>query len=74
MQQMYRHFVLKIIIMPFERLCPVTLAYYIFVFHSSSYFYTSDTFRPILALFTHSALHQFFHMYITMRNIFLIYP
>ena len=34
--------------------------------------YASDTFRPILALFTHFALHQFFHMYITTRNIFLI--
>ena len=36
------------------------------------YLYASDTFRPILALFTHFALHQFFHMYITTRNIFLI--
>ena len=40
--------------------------------HSSLYFYTSDTFRPILALFTHFTLHQFFLVYITMRNIFLI--
>ena len=42
------------------------------VFYSSLYFYTSDTFRPILVLFTHFTLHQFFLMYITMRNIFLI--
>ena len=34
-------------------------------------FYTSDTFRPILALFTHFTLHQFFLVYITRRNIFL---
>ena len=41
-----------------ETLCPVTLAHQIFVFYSSLYFYTSDTFRPILALFTHFTLHQ----------------
>ena len=29
-------------------------------------------FRPILALFTHFTLHQFFLVYITRRNIFLI--
>ena len=52
-----------------DNLCPVTLAHQIFVFHSSLYFYTSDIFRPILALFTH--LHQFFLMYITTR-IFLL--
>ena len=34
-------------------------------------FYTLDTSRPILALFTHFAYTNFFHMYITMRNIFL---
>ena len=50
-----------------ETLCPVTLARY-----SSLYFYTSDTFRPILALFAHFTLHQFFLTYITTRNIFLI--
>ena len=55
-----------------ETLCPVTLAHQIFVFYSSLYFYTSDTFRPILALFTHFTLHQFFLVYITTRNIFLI--
>ena len=55
-----------------ETLCPATLAHWIFVFYSSLYFYTSDTFRPILALFTHFTLHQFFLVYITMRNIFLI--
>ena len=38
----------------------------------SLYFYTSDTFRPILALFTYFILHQLFLMYITTRNIFLI--
>ena len=36
------------------------------------YFYTSDTFRPILALFTNFTLHQLFLMYITTRNTFLI--
>ena len=55
-----------------ETLCPVTLAHYIFVFYSRLYIYTSDTFRPIIALFTHFTLHQFFPMYITTRNIFLI--
>ena len=35
-------------------------------------FYTSDTFRPILALFTYFTLHQLFLMYIATRNIFLI--
>ena len=35
-------------------------------------FYTSDTFRPILALFTHFVLLQLFLMYITTRNIFPI--
>ena len=52
-----------------ETLCPVTVAHYIFVFYSSLYFYTSDTFCPILALFTHFTLHQFFLTHITMRNI-----
>ena len=41
-------------------LCPVTLAHQIFVFYSSLYFYTSDAFRPILALFTHFAYTNFF--------------
>ena len=54
-----------------ETLCPVTFAHLIFVFYSSLYFYTSDTFRPILELLTHFILHQFFLMYITTRNIFL---
>ena len=53
-----------------ETLCPVTPAHQIFVLYSSLYFYTSDKFRPIPALFTHFALHQFFHMYISKRNIF----
>ena len=39
---------------------------------SSLYVYTSDTFRPILAFFTHFTLHQFSLTYITTRNIFLI--
>ena len=55
-----------------ETLRPVTLAHQIFVFYSNLYFYTSDTFRPILALFTHFTLHQFVLMYITTRNITLI--
>ena len=54
-----------------ETLCPVTLAHQIFVFYSNLYFYTSDTFRPILALFTHFTLHQFFLMYITPRTILI---
>ena len=55
-----------------ETLCPVTLTHQIFVFYSNLHFYTSDTFRPILALFTHFTLHQFFLVYITTRNTFLI--
>ena len=54
-----------------ETLCPVTLAHYIFIFYSSLYFYTSDTFRPILALFTHFTLHQFFLTYLSVRIIIL---
>ena len=46
--------------------------YHFIAFYLSLYFYASDTFRPILSLLTHFALHQFFHMYITMRNIFVI--
>ena len=56
-----------------ETLCPLTLAYQIFVFYSSLiYFYTSDTFHPIVALFTHFTLQQFFLVYISTRNIFPI--
>ena len=54
-----------------ETICPVTLAQ-IFVSYSSLYFCTSDTFRPILALFTHFTLHQFFLTFIITGNIFLI--
>ena len=43
-----------------ETLCPVPLAHYIFVFYLSLYFYTFDTFRPILAFFTHFAYTNFF--------------
>ena len=43
------------------------------VFYSSLYFYTSNTFRPILARFSHILLYTIFYlMYITTRNIFLI--
>ena len=43
------------------------------VFYSSLYFYTSNTFRAILAPFSHILLYtNFFRVYITMRNIFLI--
>ena len=46
-------FVFKTIIMPFESDT-----------RWSFYFYTSGTFHPILTLFTHFALHQFFyHVY-----------
>ena len=55
-----------------ETLCPVTLAHQIFVFYSNLYFYTSDTFRPILALFTHFTLHQFFFWCILPREIFFL--
>ena len=55
-----------------ETLCPVTLAHWIFVFYSNLYYYTSDTFRFIVAHFTHFTLHQFFLVYITTQNIFLI--
>ena len=56
-----------------ETLCPVTLAHQIFVFYSSLYFYTSNTFCPILARFSHILVYtNFFLMYITTQNIFLI--
>ena len=56
-----------------ETLCPVTLAHQIFVFQSSLYFYTYNTFRPILARFSHILPYTIFClMYITTRNIFLI--
>ena len=43
-----------------ETLCPAPVVHYIFVVYSSLYFYTSDTFRPILALFTHFTYANFF--------------
>ena len=43
--------------------------YHFIAFYLSLCFYASDTFRPILALLTHFALHQ---LYITTQNIFLI--
>ena len=47
-----------------ETLCPAPLVHYIFVFsYSSLYFYTSDTFRPILALFTHFTYANFSYVY-----------
>ena len=56
-----------------QALSPVTLAHQIFVFYSSLYFYTSNTFRPILARFSHILLYtNFILMYITTRNILLI--
>ena len=58
-------FVLKTIIMPYKTIFVLWHS----LIRSSLYFYTSDIFRPILALFTH--LHQFFLMYITTR-IFLL--
>ena len=57
-----------------EALCPVTLAHYISVFYSTLYFYTSNTFRPILARFSHILGYtNCFLMYITTQNIFLIH-
>ena len=70
MQRTCGPFVLNTMIIPFKRLF-VTLAHQIFVFYSNLYFCTSDTFRPILALFTRFTLHQLFPMYVTTRNIFL---
>ena len=56
-----------------ETLCPLTLAHYIFVFYPSLYFYTSNTFRPILARFSHILVYTNFSlMHITTQNIFLI--
>ena len=50
MQRVWGHIFLKTIVMPFKGdTC------------WSFYFYTSGTFRLILTLFTHFALHQFFH-------------
>ena len=60
--------VLKTIIMPFRRLCVLWHS----LIRSLYFIYTSDTFRPILTLFTHFTLHQFFVMCVTTRNIFLI--
>ena len=56
-----------------ETLCPVTLAHEIFVFYSSLYFCTSNTFSPILARFSHILVYTnfFFYVYYT-QNIFLI--
>ena len=36
------------------------------------FLYLSYITRPILTIFTHFDLHQFFHMYNTTRNIFFI--
>ena len=56
-----------------EALCPVTLAHYISVFYSSLYFYTSNTFRPILERSSHILVYtNCFLMYINTQNIFLI--
>ena len=55
-----------------ETLCPVLLAHYIFVFHLSLYFFTSGYILPHSCAFHTFCLLPFFHMYITMRNIFLI--
>ena len=58
-------------IMPFKRLFVLwhSLTCILFKF----IFYTSNTFRPILARFSHILLYTIFYlMYITSRNIFLI--
>ena len=62
-------FVLKTIIVPFKSLFPDDTRSLDLVFYSSLYFYTSDTFRPILAHFTHFTLHQFFLTHITTRKV-----
>ena len=76
MQRMCELFVLKTVIMPFERLFvlwhPLIRSLSFIPVYSSLYCYTCDTFRPILAPLTHFAVHQFFHMHITTRNIFFL--
>ena len=70
-----RTFFLKTMILPFKRLfaCPVTLDHQISVFYSSLYFYTSNTFRPILARFSHILVYaNFFLMCFSTQNMFLI--
>ena len=70
-------FVLKtIIIMPVKRIFVPwhSLIRSLYFIQVHIFIYTSDTFRPILALFTQFTLHQFFLMYITTRNIFFLSP
>ena len=56
-----------------ETVCPVTLAHEIFLFYSSLYFYTSNTFRLILARLSHILVYtNFFFMYIITQNIFFL--
>ena len=72
MHRICRPFVLKTIIMPFERLFvpwhSLIRSLHLFKFIFLYLWYTP----PILALLTHFTLHQFFPTYITTRNIFLI--
>ena len=56
----------------FQESCTVTLAHWIFVFCSSLYFYTSNTFRPILARFSQILVYTNFFLMYTKQNIFLI--
>ena len=55
-----------------ETLCPVPLAIRSLYFIQVYIFFTSDIIPPHSCAFHTFCLHQFFHMYITMRNIFLI--
>ena len=71
MQRICGPFVLKTIIMPFKRRF-VLWHSLIGSLYLNLYYYTSDTFRLIVAHFTHFTLHQFFLVYITTQNIFLI--
>ena len=74
MQRICGPFVLKTIIKPFKRLFVLWHSLIRSLYFIQVYIFIplSDTFRPILALFTHFTGHQFFLMHITTRNIFLI--
>ena len=56
--------------MPFRRLFVLWHS----LIRSLYFIYTSDTFRPILALFTHFTLHQFFLVYINYHAKYFSYP
>ena len=57
-----------------ETLCPVTLAHEIFVFYSSLYFCTSNTFSPILARFSHILVYTNFFFLCILHAKYFSYP